>query len=194
MEHSPPVSVPRLETPRLRLREFKMADFDAFAAHLADPVSTSFVTKADRRDAWRIFGCVTGMWLLQGAGWWALEARATGEVVGNVGAFYREGWPEMELGWNVYRAFWKRGYASEAAAEVVRYALEVRKERRVIALIDPANAPSVRVADRLGMRHEADVELFGKTVGRYSLPAGLHPPESPDRPQRQDGQHAEGGR
>jgi RimJ/RimL family protein N-acetyltransferase len=144
-----------------------MPDFDTFAAHLADPLSTTFITKAERRDAWRIFACSTGMWLLQGAGWWAVEVRETGQLVGNVGGFFREGWPEMEIGWNTYRTFWKNGYATEAAGAVIRYALEVRKEKRVIALVDPLNTPSLRVADHLGLKHEADVELFGKQVGRY---------------------------
>jgi RimJ/RimL family protein N-acetyltransferase len=151
-----------------------MGDFDLFAAHLQDP-ATLYITKADRREAWRIFGCCAGKWLLQGAGWWTVELGETGAPVGTVGAFFREGWPEIEIGWNTFRAHWGRGYATEAATEVVRYALDVRKERRVIALIDPANAMSLRVAAHLGMKHEAVVELFGKPVGRFSLPAGLEP-------------------
>jgi RimJ/RimL family protein N-acetyltransferase len=145
-----------------------MTDFDAFAANLADPRATVFIDSADRKNAWRIFACQTGLWLLQGAGWWAVELRETGEHVGNVGAFFREGWPEIEIGWTTYRAHWGRGFASEAAAEVVRHALEVRRERRVTALIESGNAASLRVAARLGMRHEADVELWGKPVGRYA--------------------------
>jgi RimJ/RimL family protein N-acetyltransferase len=50
----------------------------------------------------------------------------------------------------------------------VRYALEVRGEARVRAFIDPGNAPSIRVALRLGLRYEAEAELFGKPVGRYT--------------------------
>jgi RimJ/RimL family protein N-acetyltransferase len=144
-----------------------MADFDGFAAHVADSEATRFITALDRKDAWRVFGCATGMWLLQGAGWWAVEARDTGEVVGNVGAFFREGWPELELGWNTYRAFWGRGLATEAAGEAIRYAREVRKEKRVTALIDAKNAASLRVAASLGLTHEADTELWGKPVGRH---------------------------
>jgi RimJ/RimL family protein N-acetyltransferase len=164
---SPAVSVPHLLTSRLRLREYRTADFDGFAAHLADPTATQFIGVSDRKHAWRIFGCQTGLWLLQGAGWWVVETRGTGEVVGNVGAFFREGWPEMEIGWNTYRAFQGRGFASEAAGEAIRHALEVRGEKRVTALIDPENAPSLRVAAHLGMRHESDTELWGARVGRY---------------------------
>ncbi len=172
MDWSPAVSIPRLETPRLRLRELRSGDFEAVAAHLADAESTRFTGAVDRRNAWRIFGCQAGYWLLQGTGWWMVELRETSEVVGSVGAFFREGWPEIELGWNTFRAFWNRGIAREAAAEVVRYAFDVRHEKRVTALIAPANLTSLRVASLLGFSHEADTKLFGETVGRYVRAAG----------------------
>jgi RimJ/RimL family protein N-acetyltransferase len=166
LPHSSPVSVPRLTTDRLVLREYRMSDFDAFAAHLMDP-STAFLGAQDRRTAWRIFGCNMGAWLLQGAGWWAIEHRESGTLVGNIGAFFRETWPEIELGWNTFRAHWGRGFASEAALEVTRYAFEVRRERRVTALIDPSNTASLRVAAHVGMTHESDTDFFGGTTGRY---------------------------
>jgi RimJ/RimL family protein N-acetyltransferase len=155
MDHSPPVSIPYLRTSRLLLREFRVEDFDSFAVHLSNPLSTTFISKVERKEAWRMFGTATGAWLLQGAGWWSMEARDSGKVVGTVGAFFREGWPEIEVGWNTYRAFWGRGFATEAASEVLRYAFEVRKEARVTALIDAGNTASLRVAAHLGMHHEA---------------------------------------
>ena len=172
-DHSPPVSVPRMQTRRLTLREYRMGDFDAFAAHLADPQATTFVGVHDRRNAWRIFGANAGGWLLQGVGWWAVELLETGALVGNVGAFFRETWPEIEIGWNTFHAHWGQGIATEAAAEVVRYAFEVRREPRVTALIDPLNSASLGVAAHLGFTYEADTELFGKTLGRYVRAAGL---------------------
>ncbi|HTV17627.1 MAG TPA: GNAT family N-acetyltransferase [Polyangiaceae bacterium] len=169
MDVSPPVSIPRLSTPRLQLREYRMEDFDAFAAHLADPEATAYLGVADRRTAWRIFGCQTGAWLLHGAGWWTVVRRDTGEVVGSVGAFFREGLSGIELGWNTYRAFWGRGFASEAAAEALRFAFEIRGEPHARALIDAGNAASIRVALRLGLRYDAEAELFGQPCSRYTI-------------------------
>jgi RimJ/RimL family protein N-acetyltransferase len=169
MNRSTPVSVPRLQTPRLELREYRIGDFEAFAAHLADPETTAFIGSADRNLAWRIFGSQTGLWLLHGAGWWTVEARETGQLVGTVGAFFRECLPGIEIGWNTYRAFWGQGFASEAAAMAVRYALEVRGEPKVRALIASGNAPSIRVAQRLGLHYEAETELYGEAIGRYML-------------------------
>jgi len=169
MDASPPVTVPRLQTPRLLLREYRAGDFGSFAEHLADPESTAFVGSADRHTAWRIFGCHAGFWMLHGAGWWGVELRETGQLVGHVGAFFREHIPGIEIGWNTYRAFWGKGIATEAAREAIRHAFEVRGEPHVHAFIDAANVPSIRVAERVGMRYEGEATLFGKPVARYAL-------------------------
>jgi RimJ/RimL family protein N-acetyltransferase len=166
-DHSPPVSVPRLGTSRLILREYRESDFDAFAAHCADAEAVALWGVLDRRNARRVFAANMGEWVLQGAGWWAVELRESGLLAGVVGAFFRETSPEIELGWHTFRAHWGNGIAPEAATEVIRYAFEVRRERRVTALIDAPNARSIRVATRLGMTFECDVDTFGKPVGRY---------------------------
>jgi RimJ/RimL family protein N-acetyltransferase len=169
--HSLPVSIPRLGTRRLILREYREDDFDAFAAHCADPKAMAHWGVIDRRSARRAFAGNMGEWMLRGAGWWAVELRPSGALVGSVGAFFREGWPDIELGWNTFQAYWDQGIATEAAREVVRYAFEVRGERRVTALIDAPNTRSIRVAARLGMAFESDIDFYGKPCGRYALAA-----------------------
>ena len=161
-------SVPCLHTERLLLREYRREDFDGFAAHLADPVSAAHLGLSDRQAAWRIFCSQAGMWLLDGAGWWAVEEKETGRVVGTIGAFFREEATVMELGWNTYRSFGGRGFANEAAAAAVHHALGIRREPKVRALIASANASSLGVAKRLGLSYEADTEIHGKAVGIYS--------------------------
>ncbi|MCS0588857.1 GNAT family N-acetyltransferase [Massilia norwichensis] len=161
-------SVPRLHTERLTLREYRREDFDAFAAHLADPVSAAHLVQADRQAAWRIFCSQAGLWLIHGAGWWAVEEKETGQLVGTIGAFFREDCSVMELGWNTYRAFWGQGFANEAAAAAVHHALEIRREPKVRALIAAANESSLRVARRLGLTYESETEIFGKAVGVYT--------------------------
>ena len=162
-------AVPRLQTERLVLREYRRDDFTLFADHLAHPESAAFLGYADRSTAWRFFASHAGLWLLHGAGWWAVEDKQTGQLVGNVGAFFREQSTVMELGWNTYRAFWGKGMASEAAAAVLDYAFEVRREPKVRALIDTGNESSRRVAERLGMAYEMETELNGKPINCYML-------------------------
>lgn len=161
-------SVPGLHTERLMLRQYRREDFEAFAAHLADPASAIHLGPADRQAAWRIFCSQAGLWLIHGAGWWAVEEKESGRLVGSVGAFFREDSDVIELGWNTYRAFWGQGYANEAAAAALHHALEIRREPKVRALIASSNASSLRVAARLGLSHEAETEVYGKAVGIYT--------------------------
>jgi RimJ/RimL family protein N-acetyltransferase len=50
----------------------------------------------------------------------------------------------------------------------LHYALEIRGEPKVRALISAANESSLRVARRLGLTYEADTEIYGKAVGSYA--------------------------
>lgn len=161
-------SVPHLHTERLTLREYRVEDFDLFADHLSNAESSAHLGSADRETAWRIFCSHAGLWLLNGAGWWSIEDRQTGQLVGSVGAFFRCESTVMEMGWNTYRVFWGKGIANEAAAAVLDYAFEVRREPKVRALIASSNESSRRVAERLGMRYEMEIELHGKGVNSYS--------------------------
>lgn len=162
-------SVPYLHTARFVLREYRREDFDLFADHLADPESSAHLGLADRPTAWRIFSSQAGLWLLHGAGWWAIEDKQTGQLVGTVGAFYREQSTVIEMGWNTYRAFWGKGIANEAAAAALAYVFEIRHEPKVRALIGAGNESSRRVAERLGMRYEMETELHGKAIGCYMI-------------------------
>jgi RimJ/RimL family protein N-acetyltransferase len=96
-----------------------------------------------------------------------VEDKQTGKLVGNVGAFFREQSTVIEMGWNTYRAFWGKGLANEAAAAVLNYAFEVRREPKVRALITSGNESSRRVAERLGMSYEMETELYGKAISSY---------------------------
>lgn len=100
----------------------------------------------------------------RGYGPFAVVERGRGAVVGYCGLFFfaaLNGRPEVELGYRLERAAWGRGLATEAAVAVRDYAFEALHLPRLVALIDPANAASLRVARKLGMAYEADVMLPG---------------------------------
>lgn len=168
---APLTAIPRLTTARLLLRELRMTDFDAYAANLADPAATKLMGGLrDRRAAWRAFAAQTGAWFLNGGGWWAVEPREGGAIVGTVGAFFREtDAAQVELGWSLFPAHWGRGFATEAAAAALRYAFEAHDAPRVIAHIAAGNVASIAVSKHLGMKYEADVDFHGEPIGRYAI-------------------------
>lgn len=168
--------VPRITTERLLLRELRLGDFDRYAANLADPLATRFTSGVvDRRGAWRIFTALSGTWILNGAGWWAVEIRGTGDFIGTVGAFFREPGTalgteaDLELGWTLFPAFWRRGFATEAARAALAHGFTHHDVRRAIAHIDPANAASIGVSKAIGMTLEGEVDFYGLPTVRYTV-------------------------
>jgi RimJ/RimL family protein N-acetyltransferase len=164
------VTIPRLTTPRLLLREYREADFDAFDETMRDPAATKFLTGVpDRRSAWRSFTSGAGQWVVHGAGWWPVELRETGEVAGWVGAFFRETSPHLELGWVVRPKLWRRGVATEAAKAALAHGIAKHDPRRIVAHISKGNVGSVKVSESLGMRYEGEIAFYDAQVGLYVL-------------------------
>ncbi|MDE2184936.1 MAG: GNAT family N-acetyltransferase [Alphaproteobacteria bacterium] len=144
--------IPRLETERLVLREYRPQDFEAFAAFMADPDVMRFLHGAPmaRNDAWRLLASAIGHWALRGYGTWAVERKSDGAFIGRVGLINPEGWPGLEVGWTLGKPYWGHGYATEAAIASMRYAFLTQPVDRVISCIDPDNRPSQAVAMRIG--------------------------------------------
>lgn len=182
LEH---VGIPRIRTARLLLREARESDFAAYEAQVTDPDAARFTGGVvDRRGAWRQFLTMSGSWIVNGGGWWQLEDVESGASVGTVGAFFRETNigrgrdADLELGWSIYRAFWRRGFASEAAAAALAWAGARHDPARIIAHISDGNVPSVAVAKKLGFTVVGPADFYGEPVTLHAIerpPAGWPP-------------------
>ena len=150
---------------------FRDSDTDAYAEMVADPEVMRFLggNPVSRMEAWRNMAMIVGHWQLRGYGMWAAEERTSGELVGRIGCWRPEGWPGVEVGWTLRRAFWGRGFATEAARASLDYAFEKLSQTRVISLIAPENFASIRVAERLGEKPGEDWEILGKKVVIYGI-------------------------
>jgi RimJ/RimL family protein N-acetyltransferase len=94
-----------------------------------------------------------------GFGLWAVVRKDTGELIGRCGLLRSEigGRMETEISYLLGRGHWGQGFAAEAAGAVLAYGFHLLAMPRIVAVIDPANHASRRVAERIGMTYEGDV-------------------------------------
>lgn len=165
------MNAPILNTERLRLRMLTVDDFDEYAAIHMDPDVTRYTVRSQmgRHDAWRHMAMIVGHWALRGYGMWGVEELATKKLVGRVGFYDAEGWPGFELGWTIGKAWWGKGYATEAAKRCLQYAWEEMGREHLISLIDPENVASIRVAERIGEKLEGEADAFAHRVLKYGI-------------------------
>jgi len=151
--------VPVLDTPRLRLRAHRAADFPAFAAMWADPEVHRYlsINPSTREESWMRLLRHAGLWNFLDYGCWAIEERSSGRCVGDIGyADFKRGIPELEgipeMCWVLAAEAHGKGYASEALAAVMGWGREHFGEHRCACIISPENAASIRVASKAGFR------------------------------------------
>ena len=93
---------------------------------------------------------------------WAVVERQSGTVVGDAGFGIFEPTGDVELGYTLARAYWGRGYATEAAAACLAAGLAHIAAPRIVAVVDEDNAASLRVAERIGMARIGTIEAHGR--------------------------------
>lgn len=151
---------PVLFTERLVLRPPQPEDFEGWVAFQADAETTRFVGGVqERAAAWRSFCTMAGAWQIRGFAMFSMIERATGRWIGRTGPWQPEGWPGTEVGWGVLPEFAGRGYAHEAAAASIDYAVDVLGWTDIIHTIDSENLPSIRLAQRLGAVNRGPTRL-----------------------------------
>lgn len=143
-----------LETERLSLSEMSLEDLDFVASMLADPLVMRHYPKCYTRDEAR--GWIErqrARYASHGHGLWIVIEKASGTPVGQVGLVPQnlDGVWEDEVGYLIASAYWRRGFAFEAARACRDHGLVTLGRERVISLIRPVNEPSRAVARKLGM-------------------------------------------
>lgn len=145
-------AVPELETARLRLRAPRLADFDAYARIAGSERGAFIGGPMTREAAFLDFAEMVAGWMLRGHGLWTVERRDDGALLGFLPLGFETGDPEAELGFLFLAEAEGRGYAREAAEAARGFAFDRLGWTTVVSFIDPGNARSIRLAERLGAR------------------------------------------
>ncbi|MGX1786082.1 GNAT family N-acetyltransferase [Bosea sp. NPDC055332] len=159
-----------LKTDRLILEPQSLARFDQWFAmeRQRDEAGHRDLTEDQ---AWLRLCARQGMWDAYDRGFYYLLDRASGEMRGEVGFQFRrrgfgsdfENFPEAA--WAIVASYQWRGLAAEAMASVLSHHDQSSQYRRVVALIEDTNLPSLRLADRLSFRPYSNV-IFNGTEHR----------------------------
>jgi RimJ/RimL family protein N-acetyltransferase len=153
---------PRLRTARLLLRGWRAEDRAPFAALNADPRVMRFMPRRLGRAASdALADRIEAEFARRGFGLWALEVPVGAPFAGFVGLsvprFQAPFTPCVEIGWRLAAEQQGRGYASEAAREVLRFAFDEAGLSQVVSFTTEANLASRRVMEKIGMlRDPAD--------------------------------------
>jgi RimJ/RimL family protein N-acetyltransferase len=182
MADTPSAVVPTLDTPRLRLRPYRPEDAPEVFALYSDPRVVRYWSFPAWNSPAQATAYIERALTEMAAGRtlpWAVARREDDRVVGTATLFFL--YPEQgraELGFSLRPELHGQGYASEGVRAVLAHAFDTMGLRRVEADVDPRNAPSRRVLERVGFREEgllrARWQVAGETCDSafYGLLAG----------------------
>ena len=151
-------TIPILETPRLKMRAHRREDFPAVAAMWGDLEVARHISgkPSTGEESWARLLRYAGLWNLLGFGYWAVEEKASGRFVGDVGfgMFAREIEPDYgdapEAGWVLAPWCHGKGYATEAVQAALAWGDRHLPGRETVCITAPENVPSNRVAEKCG--------------------------------------------
>lgn len=164
--------IPTIETERLVLRPHRLDDFDVYVNLWADENVVRHITgmPSTREQTWSRLIRASGMWHHMGFGFLIIEEKESGRVIGEAGfhEVRRNMSPSieetLETGWVLLPSAQGRGYATEALKALIEWAERHFPGKEMTCIIGPNNAPSLRVAEKLGFREVARTDYNGEEI------------------------------
>ena len=168
----------RIRTPRLLLRPWAAEDADAALTVFGDeqvarwlaPAVGRIPDVATMRDTLARWA---GERVASPSGRWAVEATASGVVVGAVALLpLPPDEVDLEIGWQLAPGAWGNGFAAEAGHAVAHYAFASGADE-LFAVVRPRNARGAATARRIGMEWVGETEkYYALTLQVYRLRKG----------------------
>jgi RimJ/RimL family protein N-acetyltransferase len=167
--------IPEIQTPRLRLRGHREADHDPAFRLWQEPEVYERIggRPLSSQEVWMRLLRYSGLWDLLGYGYWAVEDRASGHYLGQLGfADFRRGLTGFdgrypEAGWMIAPEWSGQGVATEAMRAACAWLDRQPAWERSFCLVDDSNPASQRVAAKLGYCYVLDTRLGDGHTGVY---------------------------
>jgi RimJ/RimL family protein N-acetyltransferase len=150
--------LPTIPTPRLELRWLEARDVPALFEIFGDPETVKYWSRpplANLEEAQAFLDEIHGHFAAGDLYQWGVARREDDRIIGTCTLFaITLPHKRAELGFAIARSQWGKGYASEAAGAIVRYAFDAMGLHRLEADVDPRNPASIRTLERLGFQRE----------------------------------------
>ena len=149
----------RLETERLVLRNFTMEDAkEVFRNWGCDPEVSKYVTWTTHQsiDDTNVYLDMVMQKYKNNGFEWAISLKETGELIGAMSAFITEDDNRYEVGYNIAKKHWRKGYTTEALKEVMKYLINdvgIKSFRCSHAKLNPASGA---VMQKVGFKYVKD--------------------------------------
>jgi RimJ/RimL family protein N-acetyltransferase len=158
-----------IETERLLLREFTLADLDELARLRSDPEVMRYIGEQSKEKVSQRLAYYISHYESHGFGMWAVIDKERREMIGWCGLIFLDGTPEVEVGYGIARSHWGKGLMTEAARASLRYGFERAGLKRIVAVAMPENTASRRIMEKLGMRYEKNAFHYGHDLVYYAV-------------------------
>jgi ribosomal-protein-alanine N-acetyltransferase len=165
-------TIPTIQTARLILRAFTPADEAPLHAIVSKPQVLRYFPRTEPWPMERVQRWLASQpthWQEYGFGWFAVEARASGQLMGWCGLRMLEESGEVEVLYLYDEPFWGQGYATEAAQRTVTDGFERYQLAEIIGLTLPGNIGSQRVLEKAGLTFVGQESYFGVTCNKFVL-------------------------
>jgi ribosomal-protein-alanine N-acetyltransferase len=163
-----------LESERLLIRQFTLEDSEFILRLLNEP---SFLQNIGDRGVRTLEQASTYLregpirsYELHGHGAYVVMLKESPQPIGLCGLIKRDAFEDVDIGYAFLPEFWSKGYAFEAAAAVLDYGLHTLRLPKIIALISPGNADSIKLIKKLGFAFSRETQMSeASAVAIYEL-------------------------
>lgn len=137
----------RIETERLLLRPARVDDLEQLHAVFSNPEAMKYWSTLPHDTLSQTAGFINDMMSIPLEAGEEFVVEYDGIVIGKAGF-----WKRPEIGYIFHPVYWGMGLAGEAISALIAHGFETRKMTEIIADVDPRNAASIRMLNKLGFR------------------------------------------
>ncbi|WP_018754950.1 GNAT family N-acetyltransferase [Paenibacillus terrigena] len=164
--------ITELHTERLHLRKMKVSDSSSLFKIWSDPDVTKFMNVSrftDENQAKEMINLLDDLSRDSKAIRFSIIKKESNEIIGSCGynSFDFEN-EKAEIGYDIAKSFWGRGYASEAICALLDHAFSSLKLNRIEAKVDPENVNSIKLLQKLNFTFEGTLRQYERVEEKFN--------------------------